>query len=104
MHEQLTTVNRTIPFFDNKNIFKTKLNFKNIVFYIRYFRRRLDRMGVIVYGHEDSPVVPLMIFFPSKIRAIITGLFDRGVAVVGVGFPGTQFMLKFGTIGLVVFA
>ena len=47
-------------------------------------------MGGIVYGHEDSPVVPLMIFFPSKIRAIVNGLHERGVAAVGVGFPATN--------------
>ena len=47
-------------------------------------------MGGIVYGHDDSPVVPLMIFFPSKIRAVVDGLFDLGVAAVGVGFPATH--------------
>ncbi len=56
----------------------------------RYFRRRLQQMGGIVYGHDDSPVVPLMIFFPSKIRAVVDGLFDLGVAAVGVGFPATH--------------
>ncbi len=56
----------------------------------RYFRHRLQQMGGIVYGHDDSPVVPLMIFFPSKIRAVVNGLFDRGVAAVGVGFPATH--------------
>ncbi len=58
----------------------------------KYFRRKLQQMGCIVYGHDDSPVVPLMIFFPSKIRAIINGLYDRGIAVVGVGFPATKML------------
>lgn len=33
----------------------------------RYFRRRLAQMGVITYGHADSPVVPLMVYWFSKI-------------------------------------
>lgn len=56
----------------------------------KYFRRKLQQMGTIVYGHNDSPVVPMMIFFPSKIRAVVNGLYDRNVAVVGVGFPATN--------------
>lgn len=32
-----------------------------------YFRRRLKQMGFIIYGNEDSPVVPLMLYLPSKI-------------------------------------
>ena len=33
----------------------------------RYLRRRLMNMGYIVYGNYDSPVIPVMIFQPSKI-------------------------------------
>lgn len=33
----------------------------------RYFRRRLKEMGFIIYGNEDSPVVPLMLYMPAKI-------------------------------------
>lgn len=33
----------------------------------RYFRRRLQEMGFILYGNKDSPVVPLLMFMPSKI-------------------------------------
>ena len=33
----------------------------------RYFRRRLAQMGFIVYGHDDSPVVPLLLCFCPKI-------------------------------------
>ena len=32
-----------------------------------YFRRRLCEMGFIIYGNEDSPVVPLMLYMPAKI-------------------------------------
>jgi serine palmitoyltransferase len=33
-----------------------------------YFRENLVRMGFIVYGNNDSPVVPLMLYMPAKIR------------------------------------
>lgn len=33
----------------------------------RYFRRRLAQMGVITFGHEDSPVVPMLVYLFSKI-------------------------------------
>ncbi|EPB75381.1 ADP/ATP translocase 1 domain protein [Ancylostoma ceylanicum] len=33
----------------------------------RYFRRRLKQMGFLIYGHEDSPVVPLMTFYITKV-------------------------------------
>lgn len=33
----------------------------------RYFRKRLAQIGVITYGHEDSPVVPMLVYLYSKI-------------------------------------
>jgi serine palmitoyltransferase len=32
-----------------------------------YFRERLVDMGFIVYGNNDSPVVPIMLYMPAKI-------------------------------------
>lgn len=37
----------------------------------QYFRRSLMQMGVITYGHEDSPVVPMMVYLFSKIRYVV---------------------------------
>ncbi|XP_067623154.1 serine palmitoyltransferase 2 [Eurosta solidaginis] len=58
----------------------------------RYFRRRLAQMGVITYGHEDSPVVPMLVYLFSKIGAVVRTLTTRHIAVVGVGFPATPIM------------
>ena len=41
----------------------------------RYFRRRLAQIGVIVYGNEDSPVVPILVYFYSKIAWVKLLLF-----------------------------
>lgn len=34
---------------------------------VKYFRQRLRQMGFIVYGHDDSPVVPLLLYLIPKI-------------------------------------
>jgi len=47
-------------------------------------------MGCLVYGHDDSPVVPLMLFLPAKIPALVNGLMELGIASVGVGYPATE--------------
>lgn len=54
-----------------------------------YFRRKLRQMGFLVYGDSDSPVVPMMIYFPGKIVAFVKGALEMGVAAVGAGFPAT---------------
>ncbi|CAK1584077.1 unnamed protein product [Parnassius mnemosyne] len=54
-----------------------------------YFRRRLREMGVVTYGHRDSPVVPMMVYAMSNVSATVERLTARGIAVVGVGFPAT---------------
>jgi len=33
----------------------------------RYFRRKLQKMGFIIYGNIDSPVVPLLLYSPAKV-------------------------------------
>ncbi|XP_041986700.1 serine palmitoyltransferase 2 isoform X2 [Aricia agestis] len=54
-----------------------------------YFRKRLRAMGVIILGHEDSPVVPMLVYTFSKMAGTVERLTERGVATVGVGFPAT---------------
>jgi serine palmitoyltransferase len=55
-----------------------------------YFREKLVSMGFIVYGNNDSPVVPLMLYMPAKICAFNHEMLKRGIAVVTVGFPATR--------------
>jgi len=33
----------------------------------KYFRRRLNQIGVITFGNEDSAVVPMLVYLFSKI-------------------------------------
>ncbi|XP_060118979.1 serine palmitoyltransferase 2 [Heteronotia binoei] len=55
----------------------------------KYFRRRLKQMGFIIYGNEDSPIIPLMLYMPAKIGAFGREMLKRHIAVVVVGFPAT---------------
>ncbi|XP_062406856.1 serine palmitoyltransferase 2b [Sardina pilchardus] len=54
-----------------------------------YFRRRLQELGFIIYGNEDSPVVPLMLYMPAKIGAFGREMLKRNIGTVVVGFPAT---------------
>ena len=36
-----------------------------------YFRRKLREMGFIIYGNDDSPVVPMMLYMPAKIGCVL---------------------------------
>ncbi|XP_001635053.2 serine palmitoyltransferase 2 [Nematostella vectensis] len=55
----------------------------------RYFRRRLKELGFIIYGHDESPVVPLLLYMPAKIAAFGREMLKRKIGVVVVGFPAT---------------
>ncbi|ESO03112.1 hypothetical protein HELRODRAFT_80970, partial [Helobdella robusta] len=55
----------------------------------RYFRARLNKMGFIIYGNVNSPVVPLLLFCPAKVTAFSRECLSRGLATVVVGFPAT---------------
>ena len=54
----------------------------------KFFAKELRGMGFIVYG-VDSPVVPLLLFNPAKIRQFSREMLKRGIAVVVVGYPAT---------------
>lgn len=58
----------------------------------KYFRRRLAQIGVVVYGNEDSPVVPILVYMYSKITAMVRTLLKYKIASVGVGYPATPLM------------
>uniref|UniRef100_A0A8C7IYD3 Serine palmitoyltransferase, long chain base subunit 3 n=1 Tax=Oncorhynchus kisutch TaxID=8019 RepID=A0A8C7IYD3_ONCKI len=55
----------------------------------RYFRSRLQEMGFIIYGNDDSPVVPILLYMPGKVVAFSRAMLKRKIGVVVVGFPAT---------------
>jgi len=55
----------------------------------RYFRFKLKKMGYYVYGHDDSPVVPMLICDISKLTAFYDLAKLYGLCVVVVALPAT---------------
>ncbi|XP_026428872.1 long chain base biosynthesis protein 2a-like isoform X2 [Papaver somniferum] len=58
-----------------------------------FFRSELQKMGFEVLGDFDSPVMPIMLYNPSKIPAFSRECLKRNVAVVIVAFPATPLLL-----------
>mmetsp|Transcript_36556 Transcript_36556/g.97706 ORF Transcript_36556/g.97706 Transcript_36556/m.97706 type:complete len:512 (+) Transcript_36556:197-1732(+) len=59
-----------------------------------YFRRELEKMGLHTYGDYDSPIIPVLLYNPTKILAFSRECYKRGLAVVVVGFPATSVVLS----------
>lgn len=59
-----------------------------------YFRMRLTDMGLHVLGHYDSPIIPVMLYNPTKIAAFSRECLKRGLAVVVVGFPAVPILMS----------
>ncbi|KAK3334018.1 pyridoxal phosphate-dependent transferase [Cercophora scortea] len=62
---------------------------QRIAFNSRYVRLGLKRLGFIVSGHDDSPIVPIMVYGPAKICAFSHEMLKRKISVVVVGYPAT---------------
>eukprot|EP01102_Stenamoeba_stenopodia_P019558 TRINITY_DN7425_c0_g1_i2.p1 TRINITY_DN7425_c0_g1~~TRINITY_DN7425_c0_g1_i2.p1 ORF type:complete len:536 (+),score=105.45 TRINITY_DN7425_c0_g1_i2:85-1692(+) len=59
-----------------------------------YFRTRLKELGYQVFGDEDSPIVPMMIYNLSKVAAFSRVCLENNIAVVVVGYPATPLLLS----------
>ena len=62
---------------------------QRLAFNSRYLRLGLKRLGFIVSGHDDSPIVPLMLYNPAKMPAFSREMLRRKISVVIVGYPAT---------------
>ena len=58
----------------------------------RFFRQGLIKLGLTVYGHDTSPVIPVMLYNPGKVAAFSRKCLERGLAVVVVGYPATALL------------
>ncbi|CAA6667835.1 unnamed protein product [Spirodela intermedia] len=58
-----------------------------------FFRSQLQKMGLQVLGDNDSPIMPIMLYNPSKIPAFSRECLKQNVAVVTVAFPATPLLL-----------
>jgi serine palmitoyltransferase len=80
--------------FDNTLQGEGQRRIRQLAWNTRYFRNALYRMGFIVYGHADSPVVPVILFLPGKVPCLSRECLKRGLGIVVVGFPATPLILS----------
>jgi len=66
-----------------------KERLQRLAFNSRYLRLGLKRLGFIVYGHDDSPIIPLMLYNPAKMSAFSHEMLRRRISVVVAGYPAT---------------
>ena len=90
--QQVISAMRIIMGEDGTAIGQTKL--RSLRDNANYFRKRLQDMGCHVLGDYDSPVVPTMLYNPAKIPAFSRECYERGIAVVVVGFPASPLLLS----------
>lgn len=62
---------------------------QRLAFNSRYLRLGLKRLGFIVYGHDDSPIIPVLLYNPAKMPAFSREMLRRKISVVVVGYPAT---------------
>ncbi|XP_070578589.1 serine palmitoyltransferase 2-like [Ptychodera flava] len=88
--KQIIACTKVIMGLDGTN--KGRERIRQLHWNTRYFRRRLHEMGFIIYGNDDSPVVPLLLYFPSKLACFSRECLKRNLGVVVVGFPATPIL------------
>jgi len=54
----------------------------------------LRKMGAVVLGPGDSPVIPMMIYHPTKMFSFSRQCFQQHIAAVVVGFPAVPLLLS----------
>ena len=68
-----------------------KVRLRRLAFIARYLNRGLRKLGFITYGHDDSPVIPLLLFNPGKMAVFSRMMRTRAIpiVVVVVAYPAT---------------
>ncbi|MBW0507302.1 hypothetical protein O181_047017 [Austropuccinia psidii MF-1] len=67
---------------------------RRLAFNARYLHAGLRKLGFIVTGNRDAPVVPLIVFQPGKMLLFSRLMLQRySIVVVIVGYPATPLVL-----------
>jgi serine palmitoyltransferase len=64
---------------------------QRLAFNSRYLSKGLKKLGFIVYGHVDAPIVPLLLFQPGKMLLFSRLMLARKLPIVTVvvAYPAT---------------
>jgi len=90
--QQIITAMEIMTGRDGTNIGKEKI--KSLRENSNFFRQGLMDRGFQVYGDDDSPVVPIMLYYPSKLALFTRQCLKRNIAIVVVGFPATPLLMS----------
>ena len=66
---------------------------RRLAFNSRYLSSGLRKLGFIMYGHRDSPIIPLLLFSPAKMPVFSRMMYNRigadktPIVVVVVAYP-----------------
>jgi serine palmitoyltransferase len=63
-----------------------KERLQRIAFNSRYLRLGLKRLGFIIYGHDDSLVIPFIAYYPAKLNALSHEMPRRNISIVIVRY------------------
>ncbi|RAH50531.1 serine palmitoyltransferase [Aspergillus brunneoviolaceus CBS 621.78] len=66
---------------------------QQLAFNSRYLRLGLRRLGFIIYGHDESPIVPLLVINPAKLAVLSRLMLERKIAVVVIAVPAVPLAL-----------
>ncbi|KAI0267294.1 serine palmitoyltransferase 2 [Gloeopeniophorella convolvens] len=68
-----------------------RMRLRRLAFNSRYLSRGLAKLGFIIYGHTDSPIVPLLIFNTGKMSVFHRMMRARKtpIVIVVVAYPAT---------------
>lgn len=72
-----------------KNDGEGKARIDRLLSNTHYMRKQLKMLGFMIYGNHDSPVIPIMVYFPSKVGSIVRMGIRKGLALVAAGYPAT---------------
>lgn len=51
------------------------------------YRQKMREHGFFIYGSDDCPVCPVLLFMPRPTRYIETGLYKKGYYTIGLAYP-----------------
>jgi serine palmitoyltransferase len=70
--QQILTAFKVIMGEDNTDIGRRKI--QQLKDNANFFREKMISIGLHVYGDFDSPIVPVLIYFPAKVTNELSGI------------------------------
>ncbi|KAJ2077833.1 serine palmitoyltransferase component [Coemansia sp. RSA 988] len=86
---QVSSSMRMIMGEDREHALEGQQHLEQLAVNSRYFAQKLKELGFMIIGDYGAPIIPLMLFNPTKMLAFAHECHKRNIAVVVVSFPAT---------------